>query len=468
MNFKKINQRVNDMFEKGEFDYDFIDIKISKINLEKLHNYQILHVYNLISCLKKNGVVVDGSSTGTGKTFTSLCVCSEAKLEPLIICPKSIVDIWRSTCDYFNVQPLAIVNYETMRTGQMYDENGKRITCPFLTATKGKGSSINYTWNLANKNRNIIIFDEAHRCKNKKSQNGQLLLSSKNVCKILLLSATLSDSIENFALFGYMLGFYSSIQRGRNWTASVIREDKNRLIEEGTSTLNKYIFPDKGSRMNIEDLGDKFPKNNIFSDCYTISSKSKREINNLYENIRELYKGRDGLELVTINKLRQKIEFLKSPILYDQAEKYLDNGKSVAIFVNFTDTLNDLSEQFKKAGIEHCMIHGKQDTAEREREITKFQTNMVKVILCMMQSGSTGISLHDTSGHHSRVSLISPSFSSTDLIQTLGRIFRIGIVQPVIQKLVYCADTYEQELCKRVKGKLKFINYLSDEDLIGF
>jgi len=468
MNFKKINERIEDMFERGEFDTDFIETNINKINLKKLYDYQILHVYNLITCLKKINVVIDGSSTGTGKTYTTACVCKELRLQPVIICPKSIMNIWRITCDYFDVKPLAIVNYETIRSGQMYDEYGKRVDSEFLKMTK-VGKKIEYKWDFGqNTKRTVIVFDEAHRCKNKNSINGQLLLSTKNVCKTMLLSATISDTVDNFTLFGYLLGFYKTLAGGRNWAKNIEKEDKNRLVENSISTLNKYLFPHKGSRMNVEDLGESFPKNNISVDSYTIDKASTKKIDDMYIDIREKYKDSDGKELVVINKARQTIELLKVPILYEQTEKYLENNKSVAIFVNFTDTLNTLSKLFTENNIKHAVIHGKQTSDEREIEINKFQTNTVRVIICMITAGSVGISLHDTSGMHGRVSLICPSFSSTDLIQTLGRIYRTGIIQPVLQKIIYCADTYEDVICRKVKEKIKFINYLSDEDLVCF
>lgn len=454
------------MFDRGEFDNDFINTNLSKNSLKRLYEYQILHVYNLISCLKKIDVVIDGSSTGTGKTYTTACVCKELGLDPIIICPKSIISIWKGTCEYFDVKPIAIINYETIRSGQMYDESGKRMNASFLNVNKN-GKSIDFKWNFGKNNNIVLIFDEAHRCKNKSSLNGKLLLSAKNMCKVMMLSATISDTVDNFPVFGYMLGFYSTLAKGKSWIKNIIREDKNRLVNTKVSTLNRYIFPHKGSRMNIEDLGDKFPKNQITADCYTIDSAACKEIDLHYKKIKQAYENRDGKELVAILRCRQKIEILKVPILFEQTQKYLEYNKSVVIFVNFVETLQILSKMFTDDNIEHATIHGKQNE-ERGTEINRFQTNMVKVIICMIQAGSVGISLHDTSGSHPRISLISPSFSSVDLVQSLGRIYRTGIVAPVLQKIIFCADTYEKTICQKVKQKLNFINYLSDEDLIHF
>lgn len=462
MNYRKVNLIIDDMFNNGKIDEDFINIKLKKYNMQKIHTYQILHIYNIITSLKKNNIAIDGSKTGTGKTYTSACICNELNLEPIIICPKSIINVWKSVCDYFNVKIRAIVNYETIKTGQMYNEDGNRIQTDFLKVNKNK-KNIDFEWSVDPK-KNIIIFDEAHKCKNINSINGRLLLSTKNICKVMMLSATLSDTIEHFVLFGYMIGLYTSVLKGKNWLKNIIRDNSNKLTSLNKNALYDYIYPNKGSSMNYEDIGgDSFPKNLITSDCYTINKEHIEIINQEYANMRNQKKH----ELATIIKSRQIIEFYKIEIIYDLSIKYLELGNSVAIFVNFIQSLEELMKLFNKDNIEYAVIRGQQNIEnEREIEINKFQTNKVRIIICMIQSGGQSISLHDTSGNNPRVSLISPSYSSIELIQTLGRIYRANVITPVQQKIIYCADTYEVNIANKLKQKLNFINNLSDEDLI--
>ena len=77
------------------------------------------------------------------------------------------------------------------------DTNNGIITC---------NENDEYEWNL-NKRTDIVIVDEAHKCKNHKSLNGKILLSLKSKCKIILLSATIADKPENFKVFGFCLTF---------------------------------------------------------------------------------------------------------------------------------------------------------------------------------------------------------------------------------------------------------------------
>ena len=106
-------------------------------------------------------------------------------------------------------------------------------------------------------------------------------------------------------------------------------------------------------------------------------------------------------------------------------------------------------------------MHGTQTTAERESNINMFQENKSDIIICTAGTGSVGISMHDLYGKQ-RVSLISPSFSSNELIQELGRIHRVGSKTPAIQRIIYCKNTCEQIICNRLREKIKFIDQLND------
>ena len=98
--------------------------------------------------------------------------------------------------------------------------------------------------------------------------------------------------------------------------------------------------------------------------------------------------------------------------------------------------------------------------------VKKFQDNLSHIMISTIQTGSESISLHDKKGHYPRVSIISPSFSSIDLKQSLGRIYRTGTKSQCIQNLIYCADTYEEQICRTLNEKNKFMCELIDEDLI--
>ena len=85
----------------------------------KLLEYQFLHIFNLMTAFRSNNIIVDGSDTGTGKTYTSIALCKQLKLKPFIICPKTIMSTWEYVCKIFQVTPLGIVNYESIKSWQI-------------------------------------------------------------------------------------------------------------------------------------------------------------------------------------------------------------------------------------------------------------------------------------------------------------------------------------------------------------
>ncbi len=210
----KIDNRINDMFDSRMFDEDFLNLKL-KHDVEKgLLGHQTLHVFNLVSSFKKINVVIDGSDTGTGKSYTSIAVAAQLGFEPIIICPKTLISMWRKVCVKFNIKPLCITNYEIIRNGYIMVNDKKQV--PSFLKINDDGE---YVWSV--KKNTIIIFDEAHKCKNSKSLNGKLLLSTKNMAKTLLLSATLADTPHNFHVFGYIMGFYKNIKSAKSWITSI-------------------------------------------------------------------------------------------------------------------------------------------------------------------------------------------------------------------------------------------------------
>src|SRR5690606_28011900 len=92
--------------------------------------------------------------------------------------------------------------------------------------------------------------------------------------------------------------------------------------------------------------------------------------------------------------------------------------------------------------------------------------NKSNIIIANIQAGGVGISLHDLHGKQ-RMSIISPTWSGIQMQQALGRIHRAGSKSPAIQKIVYCAKTYEERICDIIKEKMRTISAINDGDLAG-
>ena len=97
--------------------------------------------------------------------------------------------------------------------------------------------------------------------------------------------------------------------------------------------------------------------------------------------------------------------------------------------------------------------------------IDAFQADETKVMLCQIQSGGVGVSLHDERGERPRSSLICPTYSAIDLKQALGRIHRAGAKSKSVQRIIFAADSIEEAVMKKVKAKLHNIETLNDGDI---
>ena len=100
--------------------------------------------------------------------------------------------------------------------------------------------------------------------------------------------------------------------------------------------------------------------------------------------------------------------------------------------------------------------------------IDMFQSDQARVCISMIQAGGTGLSLHDVTGEHPRVSLISPTFSAIELRQTLGRVHRAGGKSKSVQKIVFAANTVEDQVCRAVRRKLNNLDMINDGELTPF
>lgn len=395
-----------------------------------LFDYQSSHLSNLTASLTKFNRVLDCSDTGTGKTYTSAALSKSLSLKPFVVCPKSVLKTWRTVLEIFGVEPVEIINYEK------------------FVKRKNNDNDID----IDDTSNTLFIFDEAHRCKSKNTACNKLLkkIASNDNSKILLLSATIADTPENFYTFGYVLKLYPKEKYAKKW----IKE----IFEDDVKSLHTALFGSKKAlRMEKSNSITTSFANIITTNCYKM--KNKDEIKSQYDKITELtekIKDTDDT-LSLIMYCRMLIESYKIPTIVEIASSKLKEGFSVVIFVNFSDTLKTLSVVLDC----NCLIHGEQTLAERDENIAAFNSNSERILIANIKSGSAGISLHDTVGGFKRVSIISPSWSAQDIIQVLGRIYRAGIKSDALQILLYCEGTIEEKIAAKMNKKMEYIRVLN-------
>lgn len=419
-----------------------------------LLSYQEEPCARLTKILLEKGSALDASDTGVGKTYCAVHAAIRLGLPVGIICPKAVIPSWERVCKAEGLKPEFIVNYETIvRGGTDY---------VFRTHKK-------FTWNFAG----LVIWDEVQRCKSYDSLNSKLLVAAwdTQIIRCLCLSATAFQNPIEMRALGFALGLHKNYDfwqfcfkngaKKDRWGGLSWRGTENQLEE-----IHKKIFPERGVRVRIKDLPDgTFPGNMIIAEALEI--ENKKEIDEAYaeaqKELDELCQKEilDTASAFTIMlRARQKAEVLKVPLLVEMAKDLLEEGKSVIVFANFNATLELLAGYLKT----DCIIRG-QKAEERQKNLDEFQNNSSRIILCNIQAGGVGISLHDTGGSNPRSVLVCPTYSAMDLRQALGRAYRAGCKSPVVQKLIYAAGTVEERVCAKVQAKLNNIDRLNDNEV---
>ena len=432
----------------------------------KLLPHQVEHTARIEESLRRNGVASDQSDPGLGKTAVASAIAARLGVPVVLVAPKPTLPAWRRFFDGFGVTPLAVVNYEALKTGK---------------TGIGRFGYGRFAWTVPS--NTLVIFDEVGRCKGRKTQNCEVLIAAKRQrLKILMLSATAATDPLEMRAFGYALGLHGLHDF---WPWAIANGcAKGRFGFEymggvrGLEKLHRIIFHERllGSRMRIADVPD-FPLTQVTAEA--IETGYAAEIQAIYDQmsrdlvradamgdaerlnaIADQLRAKAASHLTIHLRARQEIEALKVDSILSLARDGMDEGLSVVIFVNYEDSLRALASRLKTTSV----ISGGQDDADRQRVIDDFQANRSRIVVCNIRAGGIGISLHDPTGAVPRLSLISPTFSAADLRQALGRVHRIGGARS-IQKILFAAGTVEERACEAVASKLAHIDALNDGDL---
>jgi superfamily II DNA or RNA helicase len=445
------------------------EIASVKIKNSLLYVWQEEHAKQIIRSIIENDSALDGSDTGAGKTFVALQVAKHFNSIPIVLTKKRAIPAWEKAAKIFGFQVIFVTNYEQykfektefLRKEKIVYEKGKK---------KKKDPEYKWIWNT--NWQHMIIFDEAHSCKNEKTANAEMMRGVIGTgSKVLALSATIGDNPLHLYSVGLLLKLFKDVPSYWRWCYSRGVKKKHFGVEfinteANLQKIHKDIFPSKGSRIAINALPPgTFPENLYITDPLDMgenTGKIQRAYDEMNKEIMGLAdvrsKDKSTSILTTILRARQEIELLKVPTMVSLAEDLVEEGASVAIFVNFTETLSALSAKLKCT----CIIDGSTKYEKCIENMEAFQADKERIIICNIKSGGVAISLHDLNGKHRRESIICPPQSAQDLIQTFGRIHRAGALTHAIQRLMYAKETVEEDVAVKVATKINNIRQIND------
>ncbi len=447
---------------------------------------QIPHSQTLIDSLYLNGVAADLSETGCGKSFCAAAVARAMNAPLIVIAPKMVLPVWEKVLAKFGIKAVLLINYEKICRGNTnwlkYSRSKKDERWLHAKVKFPAGS--------------LVILDESHKCKGQRSLNAGLLIALKRQgYHVLCLSASQATNPMEMMAFGYAMNLHNAMSaQTLNDFKSFMRdygvEDQGRWkwwvfnldsakAQESIRKLHDNLFNVQkiASRLTREQMGSLFPENHVVAESYDMGKNSKL-IQDAYDRmeteiirLEEQCAGYSENILAVITKERRLIELLKVPTLVEMITDLYDEGNSVCCFVNYTETIEVIRKHLerhpefnKKDKI--GLIYGGNSVKNRIRDVEDFGNDKKRVMLCNLAAGGQSINLHDLNGKYPRVSVINPSYSAINLLQSLGRIHRQGGLTPCYQRLVYAAGTREERMCYKVQHKLCNLSLLNDGDII--
>jgi hypothetical protein len=405
----------------------------------------------------------------TGKTYTACAVARELGYNIVVVCPKAVIKSWnRVIRKHFKMADkiLGIVNYEKLKTGKKTSE----IASYVLSRTSKRNV---FTWKLPKKT--LIVWDESQKLKNWKTKNAKMCVQAiKEGYPMLFCSATNATNPLEMRVVGQALKMFKGGNKDYYlWARAHGVYDGTWGLEFNNDPgvlkkLNKDIFDKRGIRLRRDTIPN-FPDSEIISEVYNMDEEDAKRINQIHEEMEaelkklERIKKGDGESQLTIQlRARQQIELIKVPLFVEMVEDAIEQGFSIAVFINFTETLNALATRLNTK----CIFDGKTADKVRDQNVDDFQDDKERIILVNVQSGGAGLNLHDLHGKFPRMSLISPTYSPVFMRQALGRIWRDDAKTKSIQKIVCVANTVEESVCRNVQLKLDNLDMLNDGDLV--
>ena len=451
------------------------------LNFNGLLEPQKNHATKLLNSLHMNGFAFDASPTGTGKTYCASWIAKNYGSSVVVICPKSVQKNWFDTLKSFGIDNPIVMTFERLVRGNTdYYTYDMSVYLNRTNWWKSLGITVNFPSN------SLVILDEVHKCKGQKSLTGECLVAIKNAGhKLLMLSASAATNVTEMKAFGYVTllhsgyGFYdfckdNGVAFNRfglgTWDANL------QKCKEGMVRIHNTLFNTLGcaNRMNRKDFGDIFPDNQVIADGFDLGSNTAKlqsvynemeyELMNLDESSMEYSEHHFAI----IMKARRQSELLKVPAMVSWIEDMYDEGVSPVVFINFRETLEAIEKRLDSAKYSGkiAKIVGGQTQKQRDNEIEQFQSDTKRICLVMIAAGAAGVSLHDLIGNYPRHTLINPSFSAINILQSLGRCHRANGKTPVIQRFFFANGvTIEERMRQRVDLRLTNLDSLNDGDL---
>ncbi len=390
---------------------------------------------------------------GLGKTVQALAFIAYEKAEgrldkpALIVAPTSVLPNWQAEAERFapNLRVLALrgLDRQSLFTS-IEDADVVLTTYPLLL--RDHGTLLEHTFHIA-------ILDEAQAIKNPKSNISGIAHRIDARHRLALTGTPLENNLgEVWSLFEFLspglLGDESTFKR-------VFRTPIEKHGDKAAQAfLTRRLKPFMLRRTKVDVAPELPPKTEIVErirleggqrDLYetvrtVMHEKVRAEIDKkglakshivFLDALLKLRQVCCDPRLLKMSQARKVTESAKLERLLELLPQFVDDGRRVLLFSQFTTMLGLIETELKRLRIPYVTLTG--DTVDRATPVKQFQTGKVPLFLLSLKAGGTGLNLTaaDTVVHYD------PWWNPAVENQATDRAYRIGQDKPVfVHKLI--------------------------------
>jgi len=474
-----------------------------------LYPYQPTPAKYLAQLLESGQNCLDGSDCGVGKTAVASAIIRHLKLPTLVLTPQINIPNWEWMGKHLGVE-FDVTNVEEVRTGkslfgrwelpkppgplptelrctqcQLVVEPEKGLPCAYgeFHCVETKKLPHRYGKFFWHPGIQFLVLDECHKYCALDSLNADMAIAARRQgIRTLAISATAADSPLGLKALGYLLGLHSLVGEDSFYRFAFRfgcrkrifgglefgRDDDDRKVK--MQALHRAIFPSRGTRVRIEDLGDAFPECAITAELFDFGDAQR--VNALYATMDEALAELQAMQLADkspehpftkLIRARQALELLKTPLYAQLARDEVEAGNSVVIFVAFKATMDALCDAL---GVS-ARIEGGQSAALRDKTIQDYLDDKTRILVTNVDCGGTALNLPDVRGKFPRVGIASLVYSSRKMRQLFGRLRRITSKTKSRYRVILAGGTKEEKIHAKMTAKLDAIDLLNDGDLLA-
>lgn len=478
--------------------------------------YQKAGIHFALSCFKmgKRGALL-ADEMGLGKTPQALGVVNalayraSSTLNVLVFCPASLRLNWLREAQRWLVRP-DWKFFVVEKTTDLPPEDANVVICNYAKLSGSRAKDMVRA--LTRRRWDILIADEIHQCRNKRTAaRGKALLGYWNRKKkqeepgiihhadrLLFLTGTpmLNKPIEVQPIvgaldpktFGHMMrfayrycdahkkGIYTSNGYKEVWdmdgssnlpelnellrgTIMCRRLKKDVLTEMPSKTRQIVVLPTNGATREVNRERKKFASfqdkmETLQADMDLAEARGDQAA---YEEAVRKLDSFQGVAFTEMAAERHAVAQAKVPYVIEHVDNALDQGvNKVLVFAWHRDVIQKFMDHWGEDAV--CLHGGTSMTASQEA-VDRFQNDpSVKVFVGNIKAAGVGITL--TAGN--LVVFAEQSWLPADMSQAEDRAHRLGQVNPVLVQILVFSDSLDAQMAQTLLRKQKVQDQMLD------